>query len=239
MSKLHIILIIIIILLLLVIYKIYFIYTYIYYYEDTPYFKYKYTYLEDIINELDTGDLLLFSSYDFSKIRIVSHARFTHIAMVIKVENKIYGIDTIEKTFIKPNKLLSGINIFNLEEKIVYYPGFVYILKCNKLLSKQNKNDILLGIKNYKFKYPTSDIFIYKYIFNIQNSYTNKYKSCIEYIVYLLKRGNICNFDDIKIIDYMHHILLLCDDNIYTKPIRILIKNKNYIIDNYNRKNLC
>jgi hypothetical protein len=237
MNTLNTILGCIILLLFCLILLIYYAYTTIYYYEDSEYYKYKYTYLEDIINELDTGDLILFSSYYFSAIRVLSHPRFSHIGMIIRKDNKIYGIELLDSDYTAPGKMIYNINIFDLKERIIYYPGFIYISKYNKKLDAITKTKLIKETENKIYEYPINNVLLLKYLLNINNNQYNK--SCIEYIVHLLEICNIHNFRNIKINNYMHEILLFCNGNKYTNPIRVIIKDKKIIIDNYNRKNLC
>ena len=138
MNKLNIIIIIITILLLLLLYKIYNIYTFLFEYENNKYFKYKYTYLDDIKDTLDTGDIVLFSAYDFSFITIFSSTRFSHTAMIIKLEKQIYCVEMVDGDYTKPGIMSNDLNIFNLEDRIIYYSGFVYIANCNKQIKEND-----------------------------------------------------------------------------------------------------
>lgn len=236
MKKINILLSIIIVILILIIYKLYNIYTDDYKYQNNEYYKYKYTYLEDIKDELNTGDLVLFSSYYFSHIRIASNKKFSHIGMIIKYNNVLYIIDMVNYDTTMPGIQQKDININELYNRITYYTGFVYIVKYNKNLSIENEKNIIKSITQNRFTFPyKKEILMAKYFFNIQNQYINKYKTCVEYIVHLMECGKIYNFKNIKIKNYMHEIIHLCNGTLYSEPIRVLTKGRN----NYNKKNLC
>lgn len=211
--------------LLLFVYRLYSIYSPQYMYEDSNYYKYKFAYLDEVEKELDTGDLLLFSAYEFSAIRVLSSARFSHAAMVVRNNKReLQGVDMLDNDFVAPGLTVENIHIFNLRDRIMYYAGFVYVCKCNKQLSKKDKENIEKEVFSSKLTYPNKQILIRKYLLNTKNSSTNNFKSCVEYVTYLLKEGNIADLSNNRIADFMHNILLLCDGGLYSKPLRLLVR---------------
>lgn len=224
--------------LLLVVYRIYNLYTYVYLYEGTPYYKYKYTYFDNIEDKLDTGDLLLFSSYEFSAIRVLSNARFSHAAIVIKKEGKLFGIDMIDNDFVAPGITVENLHIFNIKERIQFYSGFVYLCKYNKIIDNVCRQKIENELNNYDIMYPDKNTLIKKYLINYKSSNTKNLKSCVEYVVHLLEIGDIVDLKDSKISNYMHNILLISNGHTYSKPVRLLVKDREFRNNNY-IKNLC
>lgn len=211
--------------LLLFVYRLYTLYSTQHMYEGSSYYKYKFSYLDEVEDSLDTGDILLFSAYEFSAIRVLSSARFSHAAMVVR-DNKgnIKGVDMLDNDFVAPGVMVENIHVFDIRTRVMYYAGFVYVSKCHKQLSKKNKEDIEQEVFNREMAYPSKQILICKYLLNTKNSSTNNFKSCVEFVVHLLKTGNVADLSRCRISDFMHRILLLADGNLYSKPLRLLVR---------------
>jgi len=246
MSKLYIIISLQILLIIIIIWIDYKFYYIIYPCNNTKTeFKIlKWCYLEDIIDNLDSGDLLLFSAYEFSKYnRIFGHLDYSHMGMVIKTD-KLYSIEMIQDDYVFPgHKTYKNLNQFDLKDRILHYPGFVYIASYNNTLTNTQYNKFK-NISNLKFNYP-STFQKFKTIIKQNNilcdlsnkNCKQKHKTihCSNLIAQILFNLNIYNFNNIKPINYHRTIINLCDGNLFTEPIRIISK-KNIINNIYNNK---
>lgn len=246
MNKFNLIILIQTILLIIFIYIDYYLFYTLYPYSNSKndYKILKWCYLEDIIDKLDSGDLLLFSAYEFSKYtRLFGHLEYSHIGMILKT-NKLYSIEMIENDYIFPgHSTYSNINKFDLIERIIHYPGFVYIASYNNKLTDLQYNK-LKYICNINFKYPTqfqNFNLLFKnnnILCNLSNmKCQNKNKSihCSNLIAQILFNLNIYNFNNIKPINYHKSIIELCNGDLFTEPIRIISK-KNIINNIYNNQ---
>jgi hypothetical protein len=210
----------------------------------------KWCYYEDIVNEIKSGDLLLFSAYEFSKYtRIIGHLDYSHIGIILKENNILYSLEMIENDYIFPKyDKFSNMQKFNLKDRIIHYPGYIYIASYNKNLNISQET-ILKKISNLNFQYPShynnlnTILFNKDFICNINNKkcrQKNNYIHCSNLIALILYNLNIYNMKDIPNIHIHSKIIDLCNGNIYSEPIRIISK-KNIInnINNNKYKNYC
>jgi len=211
--------------------------------SKTEFKRLKWCYLEDIIQNLDSCDLVLFSAYDFSKNRIFSNLEYSHIGMILKTD-KLYSIEMIQDDYIFPGyKTYKNINKFDLVYRILHYPGFVYIASYNNTLTNIQYNKFN-KICNLPFTY-SSTFQIFNTIIKQNNILCdaldqrciNKHQSiyCSNLIALILYNLNIYKFKNIKPINYHNTIINLCDGKLFTEPIRIISK-KNIINNIYNTK---
>jgi hypothetical protein len=232
------ILILIIIFLIIILYYIISNLNNIYYYENHEYIKYKYIYTHDIINKLNTGDLVLFSAHDYDPInRLFSNLRYSHVGMVIKDnKNKYYIIELVHNDYIYNNELYYNVNIFDLKKRIKYYPGDVYISSYNK------PNTINTNLLNYIIQ-NKDDIKYSTIMQNIQKILLNKHfhnnYHCAEFIAYLLDFLKIYDFSNVHKKNIMDQIIKLCNGIIYTEPIRVIDKNNKYSLNQEKIINYC
>jgi len=211
----------------------------IYYYENHEYIKHKYIYTHNIIKKLNTGDLVLFSAHDYDPInRLFSNLRYSHIGMVIKnKKNNHYIIELLHNDYVyNNNKLYYNVNIFELENRIKYYPGDVYISSYYnpKKINKFILTDIIKNKDNIKYSSNIQNI--QKILLN--KHYHNNYH-CVEFIAYLLEILQIYNFSNINKKNIMDHIIKLCNGTIYTEPIRVIDKDNIYLLDKEKIINYC
>jgi hypothetical protein len=204
----------------------------------------KWCYLEDIFNEIDSGDLLLFSAYEFSKYtRFFGHLEFSHVGIVLKT-NKLYSIEMIEDDYVYPgDPKYTGINHFDLIDRIVNYPGYVYIAKYNNTFTNIQYQKFK-NIININFSYPSffdnlTLLFNQNNILcNLENTKCkNKFQKihCSNLIAIILFNLNIYNFQKIKPKDYHRTIVKLCNGDLFSEPVRIISK-KNIISNIYDNK---
>lgn len=249
MNKLYIVITVQIILLIVFIYIDYHLYKTVYPISNSikDYKILKWCYLEDIYNQIHTGDLLLFSAYEFSKYtRIFGHLDFSHIGIVFQKENsnKLYSIEMIEDDYVYPgHNRYKNINHFDLIKRIINYPGYVYIAKFSSKITNVQYNK-LKEIINIDFMYPSllenSKLLLEKenILCDIENKACKKKFEkihCSNLIAMILFNLNIYKFDNIKPINYHAQIIELCDGILFYEPVRI-ISEKNITDNIYNNK---
>lgn len=202
----------------------------------------KWSYVDDVVNELKNGDLILFSAYEFSLYnRILGHPDYSHIGMIIKTD-KLYSLEMIENDYVFPkHEKYKNVNKFDLIDRITNYPGFVYIASYNSNLSNEQVSK-LNYISNINFMYPTK-YENFKTTFLNNNILCDLYKEgcrsnnksihCSNMIAQILLNLNIYHFKNSKPINYHSDIINLCNGEIYSEPIRVISK-KNIVNNIYN-----
>ena len=144
---------------------------------------------------METGDIILFSNINANFIHTI-FTPFTHIGMVLK-SNKLYILETHKLgDTIKMNFNTSGINLYDLKDRLKTYDGYVYLLKFKNKISDNNIKLLFNKITNYKskFEYPNNHkkYYISKCFFNITKYNRNDNKLlCSEFIYYVLLDNNI------------------------------------------------
>ena len=142
----------------------------------------------DIKNNLDTGDIILFScNATFSNfIKKISNSIFTHCGIIIKLYNKLFILecDFDDEYDYITSSYKKGVHLVNLEKKINMFGNlFCYRkLKGNKLEKKKLTNIIK---KTYFYQF---ELNIIKLILNYigLNLFKSKNKMmCSEYISYV------------------------------------------------------
>jgi hypothetical protein len=146
--------------------------------------------------DLKTGDIILFKNYN-DNIFDTLITTFTHVGIVIK-SDKLYILESHKLEYVL-NYYTSGINLYDLKERINTYNGNTYLLRLKKEIS--NQNEILEKINKYKtdFKYPKNykKYYISECFFNINKYNRNDNKLlCSEFIYYVLLDNNIISNDN-------------------------------------------
>lgn len=167
---------------------------------------------KQIESSLDTGDLILMSSLDFGSkyIRYFTNSYFSHIAMVIKRNDKLYlweaDVDEMKDEKYKKDAQY-GTRIVNLKEKLSYYSNnFFGFLKLNTKIDpykKLNYNYIKKYIKRFRFVHFNSNLLLWflarirnKTIDNVCNLITSeKDMYCSELIGRVFQDLNILKRD--------------------------------------------
>jgi len=120
----------------------------------TNYALYKKILLNNVINDIKPGDLLLFSSNKYNIItRTFGNSTFSHIAIVIQINNKLYTLEMVEDDYIYPGNVQhTGVITIPLEDRIQYYNGQIYLASLIHPLNTQQINKLnSYKDKNYKF----------------------------------------------------------------------------------------
>lgn len=237
MNKLNIILSIIIIIL------IYIIYLFIPNNNKhcTNYSLYKKILLNNVIKDIKPGDLLLFSSNKYNIItRTFGNSTFSHIAIVIQINNKLYTLEMVEDDYIYPGNIqYTGIVTVPLEDRIQYYNGNIYLASLINPLNKEQINK-LNSYKDKKYKFLTKKNVIF--LFNAKNKLLGNERFCSEFISEILHNINISSIpyqsDKMKL---QTEIINLTNNIIYKRPVqliheKLLITN---IHSNYDTINYC
>lgn len=149
--------------------------------------------LKKIYNNLNTGDLVLFRSYnsydlpDFVIFRLItsllSDNYFSHIGIIVKINNKPYIMECSQEILFcsYSKKLKNGSVLIEPYKRIKEYYGDIYIVK-NNLHKYINDNDNILFFEKYKKCKYLEDLlicttFINKFLY--KNNITNKNKKII------------------------------------------------------------
>lgn len=202
---------------------------------------YKKILLNNIIKDIKPGDLLLFSSNNYHIItRTFGNSKFSHIAIVTKIDNKLYTLEMVQDDYVYPgNKQHSGLITIPLEDRIQYYNGNVFIASLINPLTEDQINKLnLYKDKNYKFLNKWNAILL----FNAKNKVLGNERFCSEFISEILYNINISsipyNSNKLKV---QTAIINLCNNIIYKNPIQII--HEKLLIDNiqnnYKALNYC
>jgi hypothetical protein len=207
----------------------------------TNYALYKKILLNNVINDIKPGDLLLFSSNKYNIItRTFGNSTFSHIAIVIQINNKLYTLEMVEDDYIYPGNVQhTGVITIPLEDRIQYYNGQIYLASLIHPLNTQQINKLnLYKDKNYKFLTKKNVIFL----FNAKNKLLGNERFCSEFISEILHNINISSIpyqsDKTKL---QTEIINLTNNTIYKRPVqliheKLLINNINL---NYDTINYC
>lgn len=224
--------IIIILLSLFLIYNIAILYKIFKYISDEPDYslcentkKYNIALLDNNLNNINTGDIILFSTYSyFPLMRIFGDKVFSHIGMVVELDNKYY---ILEMTVfdIMNNKKYTNKSLFSLYDRINTYAGNIFISKLQKPLNA-NQLDKLYNLINQDNKFLNSIELYINMLYN--KNFSNKF-TCSSYIFYILQNLNIIDCKiKIKNIDIHSFLIDLChNSNIYAEPVELLCNSSN------------
>lgn len=178
--------IIIIIIIILIIIKIY-----NYYLINNGYlYNYNLINIKYINKYIKTGDIILFR---YNKIDFIHDivSPFSHIGIVIIINDKSYILETHEKgntLYMGFNN--EGVNLYNLYDRLYKYNGITYLLKLKKTLSTENINYLINNIPKY-LKIPYINNYKKYYFNNCINLFNNEQNNngmiCSEFISYVLQ----------------------------------------------------
>ena len=173
---------------------------------------------KDIQKDIKSGDILLFSSYDYSLItRTCGHLVFSHIGIVVKYKQQLYSLELTHQESIYPNqKPTTGLVFIPLKDRITYYQGYVYLASLlTPLTKKQNIKLYNYSKQNYKFL----DSLSFSSIFNSKS----KSQICSQFIYNILKDLNIIlSNDSERMWTYMRSIIKQCNNTLFSYPIQII-----------------
>lgn len=177
----------------------------------------------DLIKNAKSGDLLLFSNSRCNVVtRTFGNPYYSHIGIIVKKNNKLFSLELVKNDNIYPKKnRYKGLICIPLDDRILYYSGYIYYCKLNKELDNNQENK-LIEYSNKKIKY----------------SYT---QVCSSWIAKILEDLNIeKNLNTWKFWKIHNNIINICNNIIYTYPI-LIVHNKLLInnIDNNNFMNYC
>ncbi len=167
-------------------------------------------------DNIKTGDIVLFRTKNISKLIIP----FTHIGMIIFIDNKPYILETHSKNDpLNTGVSTEGVNIYNFYDRINTYEGHIYLLKLKKPLNNIQKNKLITSIDKYKK---------IKFIKNYKNYYK---KYCLINLFKNTNKGMICS----EFIYYVLNDIGLIQDSFYKckTPFDFLKLKKFYFFDGY------
>lgn len=156
-----------------------------------------------MINVANTGDLICFRWSELNTIyRLFS--MYSHVGMIIKINSKLYILETHPKNKISNNK--SGVHLYLLESRIKKNFGSFYYSKLNTTIKKRKqielhiKTNLKMYKKSIKFDNNFQYVFVKNYIYNLLNlnlKLDKKTMFCSEFIGSILKITNIYNHKNI------------------------------------------
>jgi hypothetical protein len=170
-------------------------------------------------DNIKTGDIVLFRSKnkDYLTELIIS---FTHIGMIIFIDNKPYILETHSKNDpLNIGVSTEGVNIYNFYNRINKFEGHIYLLKLKKPLNNIQENKLITNIDKYKK---------IKFIKNYKNYYK---KYCLINLYKNTNKGMICS----EFIYYILNNIGLIQDSFYKCkiPSDFLKLKKLYFFDGY------
>ena len=200
---------------------------------------YKKILYSNIISQVKSGDLVFFDNTLTSIYeRTFGHPQFSHIGIIVEINNEIYISDcNPDDVFINNKKIINkGLNLVPFYDRIYNYNGYVYISSLKHpltIIQKQKLNHIL----NKNIDFLSTFKIVTSYIFNVNYIYMNE-MTCIEYIAYILDKLKITyNLSKSNKKDLSNNIIELSNSELYYNPVHVIIDNliiKN--LYNYNYK---
>lgn len=119
-------------------------------------YAYKYIVYNNLKSYIKSGDLLLFSAFEFDPItRIFGHRGFSHVGLIIKYQDILYSLEMIGSEILypfTPKKI--GLIMHPLEDRIKHYQGYIF----HASLLQPLNNDQEYQLFNYSkkpYKMPT------------------------------------------------------------------------------------
>lgn len=174
---------------------------------------YKKILLSNLLNNVKSGDLLLFNHGRCNIItRTMGNPYYSHIGMIVNKDNKFYTLELIRDDNVYPKQeRYKDMILIPLEDRITNYSGSVYHCSLINKLSKEEE-DKLINYYNPDIKYSMGN-------------------SCCVFIAKLIEHLNIAtNINSIFVWDILNNIINLCDNTIYRNPINIV--SDKLLIDN-------
>ena len=200
---------------------------------------YKKILYSNVISQVKSGDLVFFDNTLTSIYeRTFGHPQFSHIGIIVEINNEIYISDcNPDDVFINNKKIINkGLNLVPFYDRIYNYNGYVYISSLKHpltIIQKQKLNHIL----NKNIDFLSTFKIVTSYIFNVNYIYMNE-MTCIEYIAYILDKLKITyNLSKSNKKDLSNNIIELSNSELYYNPVHVIIDNliiKN--LYNYNYK---
>lgn len=187
--------------------------------------SYVFRYLDDVYDNLKTGDLILFRSKRW--VRYLTY--FTHVGMIVDFHGKKYILDLNQKN-LDNYGVNSGVKMYDLYDRIRKFNGEIYILEMHhSMMNETRKEKFFRNLNKYfKIKFDSN---VYMNILKMKlgfklNSNNRDGLYCSEFIGYILQDLEILNKNvDISMILPKTFMKLRTDDGVY-------IYNNIYILKN-------
>jgi hypothetical protein len=189
--------------------------------------------LSDVYNDIKSGDIMLFSALAHNIITSAAiSSTHSHVGIVVELNGNKYILEIFGNDYISPNfDILRGVHLTPLYERIMYYPGNVYIMPLkNKLTCEQESK--LQEFSKVQFDYEYNFINSLLRVFIHHNFFTNKI--CLEHVAMALKYSGITNIIDdqlslemanaITSLPYLH----LESGNSYKPIVQILFDDNTF-----------
>lgn len=188
--------------------------------------RYKISILENNYNNIKSGDLILFSAYKYDPIvRTIGDLTFSHIGIIVVENGIIYSLECFDYYPISKKKYYGSIKI-PLNVRINSYSGNTFILSLKTPLLK-NQEDLLINLSYKKYKFQSNRQMILTALYNFK--YENEY-FCSSFIIFLLTKIGILNYNIVKNIHNIHLHKYICyiykHSNLYTYPTELMSNEK-------------
>ena len=159
-------------------------------------YKYKYININNCLNIIDTGDLVLFKcDIETNEDKLIQlNSYFSHCGMVVVIDGKKYILEMLRQgNHDNLNKYISDVNLFDFKKRVKKYKGKVYLVKCITQNSINYKNKIIENINKYiNYKYDMD--FIINHIkskLNLNNNTNNTDMFCSEFHYHILSESGL------------------------------------------------
>lgn len=159
-------------------------------------YKYKYINVNNCLNIIDTGDLILFKcDIKTNEDKVIQlNSYFSHCGMIIVINNKKYILEMVRQgDHDNLNEFKSNVNLIDFKKRVTNYKGNVYLVKCSNVNLIEFKNNIIENIHKYMdYKYDMNIIINYiKSKFNLNNNTNDKHMFCSEFHYHVLSESGL------------------------------------------------
>lgn len=147
--------------------------------------KYDIALLDNNIENIKSGDLILYSAYSYDPyVRIFSDKVFSHFGIVVKINNIYYILELLDQYPLN-NKLYKNKSLFPLYDRISKYSGNCFISRIKNPLNNHQLN-LLIQLVNEDITFLSP---VQLYVSVINNLTFSNRSTCSWYIYNILKKN--------------------------------------------------
>lgn len=141
------------------------------------------------IYQFKTGDIILFKKKYRDRAIWLMLTNYTHIGIVINLNNKLYILENNPPILLKyNNKILKNTTLTELYDRLYNYDDKIYYVKVKLNYQLKIEENLKKNLKKYlSIKFPKNKLLYLFYTLIIKNEYSiPKYLICSELIYYIL-----------------------------------------------------